>query len=215
MKVIILGAPGAGKGTQSEIISKFFNIPIIGTGAMIREAMKKESPLGQKAKSFMDQGHLLPDELVVGLVEERIVLEDCKNGFILDGFPRTLSQAITLEDLGISIDIVINVEADDETIKERLIGRIVCENCRASYHIEHKPPAVKDICDLCGHKLTRREDDTPETIIERLAVYHKLTEPLIQYYANKGKLYTVDATGSIDNTTLQTIKALEAFHGNP
>ncbi len=215
MKVIILGAPGAGKGTQAEIISKFFNIPIIGTGAMIREAMKKESPLGQKAKSFMDQGHLLPDELVVGLVEERIVLEDCKNGFILDGFPRTLSQAITLENLGVSIDIVINVEADDETIKERLIGRIVCENCRASYHTEHKPPAVKGICDRCGHKLTRRKDDTPETINERLEVYHELTEPLIHYYVDKGKLHTVDATGTIDNTTLQTIKVLEAFHGNP
>jgi adenylate kinase len=213
MNIIILGAPGAGKGTQSEIIGKRFGVPIIGTGAMIREAVKADTPLGQKAKGYMDKGLLLPDELVVGLVEERIAQDDCKAGFILDGFPRTLSQAEVLDRMGVSIDGVLSIEIEDAAIQARLAGRLVCEGCGLSYHIANNPPAKVGVCDRCGGVLSRRKDDNPETIAERLAVYHELTEPLKRYYARRGKLFELDGTLSIEETTRQTVKTLEALHG--
>ena len=198
MKLILLGAPGAGKGTQAEVICKHLGIPAISTGNILREALKSGTEMGLKAKAFMDAGQLVPDEIVIGIIKDRLAEEDCKNGFILDGFPRTIPQAEVLEEaltkLGDRIDYAINVEVPDENIVKRMGGRRACVNCGATYHIEHVPPKKEGICDNCGSELILRDDDKPETVKNRLSVYHKQTQPLIDFYNGKGVLRTVDGT---------------------
>lgn len=210
MKLILLGAPGAGKGTQAEILSERLNIPTISTGNIIREALKNGTEMGLKAKSFMDAGQLVPDEVVIGIIEERLAKDDCKNGFILDGFPRTVPQAEALDKMGILIDKAIDIDVADEVIERRLSGRRVCEKCGASYHIDNKPSAKGDICEKCGGALVIRKDDKPETIKQRLSVYHEQTEPLEGYYKKAGKLYVVKGEGSVAEITAKVIEAVEA-----
>jgi len=209
MKLILLGAPGAGKGTQAEIICEHYSIPAVSTGNMIREALKNGTELGKKAKSYMDAGQLVPDEIVIEIIKERLAKEDCKNGFILDGFPRTVPQAEALDRLGIAIDKVLEIFVPDEVIEKRLSGRRVCEKCGSSYHVDYKPPKGDGICDRCGGRLIIREDDRPETVKGRLAVYHSQTEPLKDYYAKKGKLSVVIGQDEVADTTRLTLKALE------
>lgn len=209
MNLILLGAPGAGKGTQAEILTDRLGIPAISTGNIIREALKNGTEMGQKAKSYMDAGQLVPDEVVIGIIRERLVKDDCKNGFILDGFPRTVPQAQALEDMGVSINKVIDFEVEDSEIERRLGGRRVCESCGASYHLEHKPPKVEGVCDRCGGKVVTRKDDAPETIRDRLKVYHEQTEPLKGFYAERGLLAEV-AGKTIEENTFLTLKALGA-----
>ena len=187
MKLILLGAPGAGKGTQAEMLSAHYSIPAISTGNIIREALKKGTEMGLKAKSFIDAGQLVPDNVVIGIIQERLTLDDCKNGFILDGFPRTIPQAEALDAMGIEIDKVVDIEVPDELIAGRMAGRRVCEKCGASYHLEHKQPEEEGVCDQCGGKLVQRKDDHPDTVLDRLRVYHEQTEPLKDYYAKNRK----------------------------
>ena len=209
MKLILLGAPGAGKGTQAEFISEKYNIPMVSTGNMIREALKNETELGLKAKSFMDAGALVPDEVVIGIIKERLDGEDCKNGFILDGFPRTIPQAEALDKMGIELDKVVNYEVPDEAIIARMGGRRVCGACGSSYHIEFNRPEKDGVCDKCGAELVQRKDDHPDTVKERLRVYHEQTEPLKDYYSKTGKLRTVDGQNEIAAITKATFAALE------
>ena len=208
MRLILLGAPGAGKGTQAEIICKKLNIPTISTGNILREAIRNETELGILAKSYMDGGNLVPDAVVVGIVSERIHAEDCKNGFILDGMPRTLAQAKALDELGVEIDVVLSIEVEDSAIEKRMGGRRVCESCGASYHIEHKKPLRDGVCDSCGGKLILRADDVPETVHARLEVYHEQTEPLVEFYEAKGILKRIDGDVGIDGTTRLIFEAL-------
>ena len=208
MKLILLGAPGAGKGTQAEIICNKLNIPTISTGNILREAIKNETERGMMAKSFMDAGKLVPDEVIVGIVSERLTADDCKNGFILDGMPRTVAQAKALDDMGVEIDMVISIEVDDSAIERRMSGRRVCENCGSSYHIEHKQPKVEGVCDSCGGKLVLRKDDAPETVRDRLRVYHEQTEPLVEFYNAKGILKAIHGQDGIDETTRLVFEAL-------
>ncbi|HAN44205.1 MAG TPA: adenylate kinase [Ruminococcaceae bacterium] len=210
MKLILLGAPGAGKGTQAEIICEHLNIPAISTGNIIREALKNGTEMGLKAKSFIEEGKLVPDEVVIGIIKERLANDDCKGGFILDGFPRTVPQAEALDAMGIVIDKVIDIEVADEKIEQRLSGRRVCEKCGASYHIDFKPSKVEGVCDKCDGKLVIRKDDQPETVRERLHIYHEQTEPLKDYYAKKGKLCIVQGQEEVENTTKLTLAAVEA-----
>ena len=209
MKIIFLGAPGAGKGTQAEVVSEKLAIPTISTGNIIREALKNGTEMGLKAKSFIEAGQLVPDEVVIGIIRERLAKEDCQNGFILDGFPRTVPQAQALEDMGVLIHKVVDFEVEDEEVMKRLGGRRVCEGCGASYHMDHKPPKVEGVCDRCGAKVVTRKDDAPETIRDRLKVYHDQTEPLKAFYAAKGLLAEI-AGGSIEENTSLTLKALGA-----
>ena len=209
MKLILLGAPGAGKGTQAEFISEKYNIPMVSTGNMIREALKNETELGLKAKSFMDAGQLVPDEVVIGIIKERLDNEDCKNGFILDGFPRTIPQAEALDKMGIELDRVVDFEVPDEAIIARMSGRRVCGSCGSSYHTEFKRPEKDGVCDKCGAELVQRKDDHPDTVKERLRVYHEQTEPLKDYYAQTGKLRMVDGQNDIAAITKATFAALE------
>ena len=209
MKIILLGAPGAGKGTQAEIISEKLNIPQISTGNLIREALKSGTEIGLKAKSFVEAGGLVPDEVVIAIIQERIAKDDCANGFILDGFPRTIAQAEALDRMGVVIDKVIDIEVEDEAIARRLSGRRVCGTCGSSYHIEHKKPAVEGICDKCGGALVQRKDDHPDTVAARLVVYHNETEPLKAYYQNTGKLRVVNGQATVEDTTKLTFAALE------
>lgn len=209
MKLILLGAPGAGKGTQAEVICEHLGIPAISTGNIIREALKNGTELGLKAKSFMDSGALVPDEVVIEIIKERLSKDDCQNGFILDGFPRTVPQAEALDKMGITIDKVIDIEVADEKIEERLSGRRVCEVCGNSYHTLYKPSPNGDKC-KCGGALIIRKDDKPETIRERLSVYHDQTEPLKDYYAKTGKLCIVEGQEEVADTTKLTLAALEA-----
>ena len=209
MKLILLGAPGAGKGTQAEFISEKYNIPMVSTGNMIREALKNETELGLKAKSFMDAGQLVPDEVVIGIIKERLDNEDCKNGFILDGFPRTIPQAEALDKMGIELDKVVNYEVPDEAIIARMGGRRVCGACGSSYHTEFNRPQKDGVCDKCGAELVQCKDDHPDTVKERLRVYHEQTEPLKDYYSNSGKLRTVDGQNDIAAITKATFAALE------
>lgn len=209
MKLILLGAPGAGKGTQGKIICQRLGIPVIGTGNIIREAVANGTPAGREAKSYMEKGHLVPDEVVIAMVRERLAKEDCKNGFLLDGFPRTIAQAEALEEM-VHIDKVIDLEVDDQVIKERLAGRRVCEKCGDSYHITNNPPKVEGVCDSCGGKLIIRKDDDPATIESRLAVYHRETKPLTGYYQAKGILKVIQGTNDLEGTTRQILAALEA-----
>ena len=209
MKLILLGAPGAGKGTQAEIICEKLNIPAISTGNIIRESMKTGTEMGKKAKAFVEAGNLVPDEVVIGIIKERLANDDCANGFILDGFPRTIPQAEALDKMGISIDKVISIEVPDEKIVTRMSGRRVCEKCGASYHTEYKKPAKEGICNLCGANLICRKDDEPATVLDRLHVYHEQTEPLKDYYAAGGKLRTVEGQEEVADTTKLTLAALE------
>lgn len=208
MNLILLGAPGAGKGTQAEVICDHLQIPAISTGNILREAVKNGSELGLKAKSFMDSGALVPDEVVINILKERIAQDDCKKGFILDGFPRTVPQAEALDAMGVQIDCVLSLEVADEAIMQRLSGRRVCQDCGASYHIAYKPSKVEGVCDRCGGKTVQRKDDEPETIKDRLNVYHTQTEPLKAYYSKTGKLVTVEGQEEVADTTALVLKAL-------
>ena len=198
MKLILLGAPGAGKGTQGEILSTKLNIPTISTGNILRAAVSNGTPVGLQAKSYMDNGHLVPDDLIIDIVKERLAESDCANGFILDGMPRTIPQAKALEENGIIFDAVISLEISDEEIVSRMSGRRMCAKCGASYHVVSNPPKREGICDSCGGKLVTRHDDTPETVQQRLDVYHEQTEPLIEFYAQEGNLRSIPNVGGIE-----------------
>lgn len=209
MNLILLGAPGAGKGTQAEIICEKFSIPSISTGNIIRESVKNGTEMGLKAKSYMDSGELVPDAVVIGIIKERLAQDDCQNGFILDGFPRTIPQAEALDQMGVVIDRVVSIEVPDEKIAARMSGRRVCAKCGASYHLEYKKPANDGVCDACGGELIQRKDDAPETVIERLRVYHEQTEPLKDYYEKAGKLRLVEGQEQVADTTALTLAALK------
>ena len=209
MKLILLGAPGAGKGTQAEILCDRLNIPTISTGNMIREAMKSGTEMGLKAKEYAENGKLVPDDVVIGIVDERLRMDDCKNGFILDGFPRTIPQAKALDRMGITIDRVVDINVPDEVITRRVSGRRACLDCGSTYHIETKKPQVEGVCDRCGSTLVQRKDDLPETVLERLHVYHAQTEPLRDYYAAAGKLLVVDGQQGIQEIAEQTLELLK------
>ncbi len=209
MNLIFLGAPGAGKGTQAEIVCDKLGIPAISTGNMLREAVKNGTPAGLAAKEYMDRGDLVPDEAVIGILKDRIAQDDCKNGFILDGFPRTVEQAEALDKMGVNIDKVIEISVPDEKIIARLSGRRVCEGCGASYHIDYKPTKAEGICDSCGAKVVQRVDDKPETVLSRLETYREKTAPLKGYYEAKGKLVTVNGQEEIADTAKLTMAAVE------
>lgn len=206
MKLILLGAPGAGKGTQAEILSRLLNIPTISTGNILRAAMKNGTPVGLKAKEYVESGKLVPDEVIIGIVNERLAEPDCANGYILDGMPRTIPQAQALETSGIDIDCALSIEIADETIIDRMSGRRTCKECSQTFHIVSNPPKKEGVCDFCGGELTIRKDDAPETVKARLETYHKETEPLKAFYAERGKLKSVDNQPSIEATT-EVIKA--------
>lgn len=210
MNLILLGAPGAGKGTQAEFICQHFEIPAISTGNIIREALKSGTEMGLKAKAYTEAGQLVPDEIVIGIINERLAKDDCKKGFLLDGFPRTIPQAEALDAMGIVIDKVIDIDVPDEVIVSRMSGRRVCEKCGASYHVVNKKPAVDGVCDLCAGALVQRKDDHPDTVSERLRVYHEKTEPLKAYYEKQNKVFSVDGCGDITEISKQIISALEA-----
>ena len=208
MKLILLGAPGAGKGTQAEILCKELNIPTISTGNILRAAIKNGTPTGLKAKAFMDEGKLVPDEVIIGIINDRLAEEDCANGYILDGVPRTIAQAEAMEKAGIVFDHVISIEIADETIVNRMGNRRVCEDCGASYHLVAVPPKTSGICDKCGGKLVQRKDDAPETVKARLEVYHKETEPLKDFYAERGLLRSVDDRPTVAETSEGILRVL-------
>ena len=208
MKLILLGAPGAGKGTQAEIISKRLNIPTISTGNILREAIKNGTPTGLKAKEFMDNGKLVPDDVIIGIVRERVAREDCANGYILDGVPRTIPQAQVLEDAGIHFDCVVSIEIADSVIEARMTGRRVCGSCGASFHIAANPPKKEGVCDLCGGELIIRKDDAPETVKNRLKVFHTETEALKDFYRKLGILKLVEGDQPIEAATAEILRAL-------
>ncbi len=212
MRILLMGPPGAGKGTQAEKLTEILNIPHISTGDMFRKAIKEQTDLGKKAKSFMDQGELVPDEVTVGIVKDRIKEEDCENGFLLDGFPRTVVQADALgkmlEDLGIKLDSVINIEVPFEELIGRLTGRRICKSCGATYHMIFNPPKVEGVCDKCGGELYQRDDDTEETAKNRLQVYEKQTAPLLEYYNNTGLLVNVNGNQSMEEVLAEILKVL-------
>ena len=210
MKLILLGAPGAGKGTQAEVICEKLSIPAISTGNIIREALKSGTEMGLRAKSYMDEGKLVPDEVVIGIIKDRLAQDDCKNGFILDGFPRTIPQAEALDAMGVVIDRVIDIEVPDDKIVTRMSGRRVCEKCGASYHLLYKKPQEEGVCGKCGGTLVQRKDDHPDTVKERLRVYHEQTEPLKAYYEKQGKLKIVEGQEEVADTTKLTLAAIEA-----
>ena len=208
MNLILLGAPGAGKGTQAEMLIEALRIPSISTGNMLREAMANGSDLGKQVKSYMDSGSLVPDDVILSIVAERVKQSDCKNGFILDGVPRTLSQAQALNAKGVRIDHVISIEIDDAVIEGRMTGRRVCTHCGASYHITAHPTHSEGVCDLCGSQVAIRKDDAPETVRHRLEVYHESTEILKDYYAKQGKLRLVEGNQSIEGAFQDILKIL-------
>ena len=208
MNLILLGAPGAGKGTQAEMLAAKLQIPTISTGNMLREAMANGSDLGKQVKQAMDEGRLVSDELVLGIVKERTAKPDCQNGFILDGVPRTLAQAKALDEMGINLDHVVSLEIDDAVIEGRMTGRRVCPKCGASYHITANPPKKDNTCDQCGEGLVIRKDDAPETVRSRLAIYHETTEVLKGYYAAQNKLRLVEGNQSIEGAFKDILEAL-------
>ena len=210
MNLILLGAPGAGKGTQAEIVCDKLGIPTISTGNALRAAIKDGTEMGLKAKEAVDAGRLVSDEIVVGIVKERLAQDDCKNGFILDGMPRTVAQAHALEEMGVNIDKVVDIEVSDEAIIGRLSGRRVCSACGASYHTEYKPSSVEGVCDRCGGKTVQRKDDAPETVIERLRTYHEQTAPLAAFYDERGKLERVQGQDEVKETSALVLKAVNA-----
>ncbi len=211
MKLILLGPPGAGKGTQAERIVKQFSIPQLSTGNILREAVKNGTPTGLAAKKFMDAGALVPDDVIIGVITERLQQPDVANGFILDGVPRTVQQAEALEKMGVSIDVVLNLEVEDDAIVRRLSGRRTCETCGATYHVDSNPPKVEGVCDKDGGKLVIREDDRAETVTARLETYHAQTEPLIAFYRQRGIVKDVDSRGTIDATNTAVMNILEAY----
>mgnify|MGYP000479450975 FL=1 len=208
MNLILLGAPGAGKGTQAEVISKELNIPTISTGNMLRAAVKAGTEYGIKAKAAMDAGDLVSDDIVIGILKDRINEPDAQNGFILDGFPRTVPQAEALDAMGVKIDKVVEIYVPDETIKQRVSGRRVCLDCGATYHVDFKPSKVAGVCDACGKELVVRKDDQPETVISRLKTYHEQTAPLKGYYEAQGKLVTVEGQDKVEDTSRATLEAI-------
>ena len=210
MNLILLGAPGAGKGTQAELLVKKLSIPAISTGNMLREAIANGTELGKKAKQYMDEGALVPDELILGIVADRVAQPDCANGFILDGVPRTLAQAEALEAKGVRIDHVVSIEVDDAVIEGRMTGRRVCPKCGASYHIVAKPPKMEGICNACGSELSIRKDDAPETVRKRLEVYHATTEILKDFYGKLGRLRVVEGNQPIEKANEDILKAIGA-----
>ena len=209
MKLILLGAPGAGKGTQAEIISEKYNIPTVSTGNIIRAALKNGTEMGIKAKSYIDAGELVPDNVVIGIIKERLSEPDCKEGYILDGFPRTIPQAVALDDMGFVIDAALSIEVADSEIVKRMSGRRVCEKCGASYHTEYKKPDVEGVCNICGGSLVIRKDDEPETVKNRLNAYHEQTEPLKDFYKSCGKLIEVQGQDEVKDTTRLTLDAIK------
>ena len=213
MKVILMGAPGAGKGTQSAVISQKWNIPALSTGDMLRAAIRDCTELGIKAKSYMDGGNLVPDELVIDIIKEYIGSDKCKNGFILDGFPRSIPQAEALDAMGVKIDLVLSLEVADEKIIERMSGRRICSSCGASYHVVYNPPKNADVCDNCSSALYVRADDAAETVIQRLQTYHNTTEPLKEFYAKRGLLVCVEGQEKVEDTTACVMEALEKVSG--
>ena len=210
MNLILLGAPGAGKGTQAELLVSQLSIPAISTGNMLREAMANGSALGQQVKKIMEEGSLVPDGIILDIVAERVSQPDCKNGFVLDGVPRTLAQAEALEARGVNIDHVVSMEIDDSVIEGRMTGRRVCSKCGASYHILANPPKTEGVCDSCGAELIIRKDDAVETVRHRLEVYHELTEVLKDFYQSRGKLRIVNGNQSIDGANRDILKAIGA-----
>ena len=210
MNIVLLGAPGAGKGTQAAKLVEKYGFAHISTGDMLRAAVKNQTPLGLEAKKYMDAGDLVPDEVVIGILKDRIAQDDAKNGFILDGFPRTVAQAEALDAMGVQIDKVIEIAVPDEKIISRLSGRRVCEGCGASYHVDFKPTKVEGKCNLCGANVVQRIDDKPETVIARLKTYYEKTAPLKDYYMRKGKLITVQGQEEIAETSKLTLAAVEA-----
>lgn len=210
MNLILLGAPGAGKGTQAELLVEKLAIPAISTGNMLREAIAQGTELGKKAKQYMDEGSLVPDELILGIVADRVTQPDCARGFILDGVPRTLAQAQALEEKGVQIDYVVSIEVDDSEIEGRMTGRRVCAKCGASYHVVANPPKQEGVCDLCGGELMIRKDDKPETVRHRLEVYHASTEVLKDFYAGLGRLRTVNGSQSIEGANEDILRAIGA-----
>ncbi len=212
MNLILLGAPGAGKGTQAERLTQKLGIPAISTGNMLREAMRKETETGRKAKHYMDNGLLVPDDVILAIVRDRVSQPDCAGGFILDGVPRTIAQAQSLQELGVRIDHVISIEIDDAVIEARMSGRRVCAACGASYHIAAHPPKIEGICDACGGTLTVRQDDVPETVHRRLEVYHQQTEALKDFYEKLGKLRLVEGNQPIEDVNRAILRAIGAQH---
>ena len=208
MKLTLLGAPGAGKGTQSDILSRKLGVPTISTGNILRSAIHDGTSVGLAAKSYIDKGQLVPDNVIIDIVQERLSKPDCANGFILDGMPRTIPQAQALEDRGIHFDHVISIEIADEVIEKRMTGRRVCSNCGASYHVVANPPKAEGVCDSCGGALTIRKDDAPETVRNRLSVFHKETEPLKEFYQKLGKLQLVDGNQAIEKATSAIMEVL-------
>ena len=210
MNLILMGAPGAGKGTQSAKISEKYQIPAIATGDILRAAIKAGTELGKAAKSYIDDGKLVPESVVIGIIKEYLASDACKNGFILDGFPRSIPQAEALDEMGVQIDVVLSIEVADEKIVERMSGRRVC-SCGASYHVVYNPPKTEDVCDKCGAALYVRADDAAETVKNRLATFHAQTEPLKDYYAKKGLLVTVEGQEEVADTTALVFRALQKF----
>ena len=208
MKIIFLGAPGAGKGTQADKVSERLGIPTISTGAIIRAALKEGTKMGLEAKKFIEQGALVPDDIVIGIVKERLAQSDCDKGYILDGFPRSVPQAKALDEMGVKLDKIISLEVSDETIIERMSGRRVCSGCGKSYHVVSLPSSKGDICEVCGAKLSIRADDAPDVVRSRLEVYHSTTEPLKDFYREQGNLVVVYGADSVEQTTERTFKAL-------
>ncbi len=208
MKLILLGAPGAGKGTQASVLSKELEIPTISTGNMLRAAIKNGTPTGKLAESYMKEGKLVPDEVIIGIIHDRVEEADCAGGYILDGVPRTIAQAESLENAGIVFDDVVSIEISDEVIMNRMSGRRVCEHCGESFHLVAVPPKVSGVCDKCGGKLIQRHDDEPETVKARLEVYHKETEPLKDFYAKRGLLKSVENQPTVEETSQAILRAL-------
>ena len=208
MKLILLGAPGAGKGTQAEILSKMLNIPTISTGNILRAAVAEGTPVGLKAKALMEAGQLVSDDVIMGILQERLAKDDCKNGYILDGVPRTIPQAEAMKEMGIEPDCALSIDVDDDVIVKRMSGRRTCSKCSNTFHVVSNPPKQEGICDFCGGELTIRKDDEPETVRARLATYHINTEPLKAFYAKEGKLKCVENQPTIDATTAEIKKVL-------
>ena len=211
MNLILMGAPGAGKGTQSAKISEKWNIPAVSTGDMLRAAVREGTPMGVTAKTFMDAGQLVPDEVVIGIIKDYLSSDQCSNGFILDGFPRSIPQAEALDAMGVKVDAVLSIEVADEKIVERMSGRRICSGCGASYHVLYNPPKATDVCDACGASLYIRDDDAAETVLKRLNTYHGTTEPLKDFYAAKGLLICVEGREKVEDTTAAVMDALSSF----
>lgn len=211
MNVVLLGGPGAGKGTLAEALQKEFNIPAVSTGNIIREAIKSGTEIGSKVRAMVESGQLLPDDVVVSIMKERLNSDSCSDGFILDGFPRTIPQAEALDSMDVAISIVLNISVSDEVIVERMSGRVVCQDCGSSYHLKNRPPRVSGTCNLCNGRLVKRKDDQPETVLSRLKTYHSETRPLIDYYKRQGRLSFVDGSGGIENLVSSAVSILKGL----